>query len=143
MRDAGAVVIRPFMLSDCESAVALWRLIEGMGLNESDTEQAIGQFLERNAGLSAVATSGTVLIGTVLCGHNGRAGFLYHLAVAPQWRRQGIGKRLVGHCFRKLTEANIPRCNIFVYTDNVEGNQFWLRNGWDDPTTWKVLQKRV
>jgi len=131
------------MRSDYESAVVLWRSIEGMGLNESDTEEAIAQFLERNPGFSAVATAGAVLIGTVLCGHNGRAGFLYHFAVAPHWRHQGIGKRLVGYSFRKLTEASIPRCNIFVYTDNVEGNQFWLRDGWVDPTTWKVLQKRV
>ena len=143
MPNSSVVEIRAFVPQDYECAVGLWGSIEGMGLNESDTEQAINQFLERNPDFSAVATVDSVLIGTVLCGHNGRAGFLYHLAVAPQWRGQGVGKRLVGHSFRKLTEANIPRCNIFVYTSNDEGNQFWLRDGWIDPTTWKVLQKRV
>jgi hypothetical protein len=46
-------------------------------------------------------------------------------------------------CFAKLAAENIPRCNIFVYSSNDVGNSFWLNTGWNDPTTWKVLQKHV
>ena len=141
---ASSIAIRPFVISDIAHALDLWSGLDGLGLTESDDEVSISLFLERNPGFSAVATTSEAeVVGTVLCGHNGRAGFLYHLAVAPSHRRCGIGTRLLDFCFARLAEARIPRCNVFVYTANESGNQFWLRRGWDDPTTWKVLQKRV
>lgn len=138
------IQLRAFTIADYESAHRLWSSIEGLGLNESDTPEAIAAFLDRNPGFSAVATDPSgMVIGTILCGHNGRAGSINHLAVAPAHRGQGFGKRLVEYVFARLAEANIPRCNIFVYNDNHGGNDFWLKTGWNDPTTWRVLQKRV
>lgn len=138
------IQLRAFMIADYEAAHRLWTSIEGLGLNESDTPEAISAFLDRNPGFSAVAldASGAV-VGTILCGHNGRAGSINHLAVTPAHRGQGLGKRLVEYAFARLAEANIPRCNIFVYNDNHGGNDFWLKTGWNDPTTWRVLQKHV
>jgi putative acetyltransferase len=63
--------------------------------------------------------------------------------VAPTCRRHGVGTRLAEFCLARLKEARIRRCNIFVYTDNDAGNRFWLRNGWNDPPDWKVLQRPV
>jgi N-acetylglutamate synthase len=144
MNCASAYTVRAFSPVDIGPALAFWTGIEGLGLTESDNEASIHSFLNRNPGFSGVATSlNEEIVGTVLCGHNGRAGFLYHLAVHPQHRRQGLGGYLVEHCIARLAEAAIPRCNIFVYTANNTGNQFWLRRGWHDPTTWKVFQKLV
>lgn len=139
-----AVEIRAFVAADYGLALKLWQSIEGLRLNESDTPEDVREFLDRNPGFSAIAAApGGQIVGAVLCGHNGRSGSLYHLAVASSHRGLGIGRRLVEHCFTKLAAARIPRCNIFVYTENEAANRFWLRNGWDDPTTWKVLQKAV
>jgi N-acetylglutamate synthase len=143
MQDSSTAEIRPFVVADYARALALWSTIEGLGLNESDTPEAIEAFLERNLGFSAVALIDGTMVGTVLCGHNGRAGSLHHLAVAPSCRGRGIGRGLINFAFSKLAAVNIPRCNIFVYTENEEGNRFWLNGGWNDPTTWKVLQKHV
>jgi putative acetyltransferase len=144
MRSLTAVEIRTFVPADCSLALEFWQGIEGLGLNESDTPEAVQAFLQRNPGFSAIAVApGGQIVGAVLCGHNGRSGSLYHLAVASSHRGLGIGRRLVEYCFAKLAAARIPRCNIFAYTENEAGNGFWLRNGWNDPTTWKVLQKRV
>ena len=143
MPSTSTVLIRPFVVADYENAVKLWSEIEGLGLNESDTHEAIEAFLERNPNFSAVAEVEGVIVGTVLCGHNGRAGSLNHLAVSETQRNRGIGHSLVNYSFTKLAEAKIPRCNIFVYTENEVGNRFWLRSGWNDPSTWKVLQKHV
>jgi putative acetyltransferase len=138
------IQIREFGAADYDCAVDFWSAIEGITLNESDTKEAVAAFLDRNPGFSAIATdSAGEVVGAVLCGHNGRAGSLYHLAVAMELRGSGLARRLVEFCFSKLAEANIPRCNIFVYTDNDLGNRFWLNSGWNDPTTWKVLQKHV
>jgi putative acetyltransferase len=140
--DESLFSIRPFVFEDYPRAVAFWSGIEGLKLNESDTPEAIDAFLKRNPGFSAIAENASgETVGTVLCGHNGRAGSLHHLAVAPMLRGRGLGKKLVDYCFARLAEATIPRCNIFVYTDNDLGNSFWLRSGWNDPKDWKVLQK--
>lgn len=138
------ILVRAFRIEDYQSAVGLWSGIEGLRLNESDTLDAISAFLERNPGFSAVATDceGN-LVGTVLCGHNGRAGSIQHLAVAVGHRRKGVASRLLDYAFARLAEAGIPRCNIFVYNDNHQGNSFWMKSGWADPTTWRVLQKHV
>ncbi len=136
--------IREFTLADYDHAIALWSTIDGLFLNESDSRDAIAMYLARNPGFSAVAIdSAGALIGAVLGGHSGRAGFLNHLAVAPAHRGRGIASQLVAHCLTKLAAANIPRCNIFVYNNNDAGNQFWIKIGFHDPTTWKVMQKRV
>jgi putative acetyltransferase len=144
MRDTPPIEVRPFIAGDIDGALSLWSGVEGLAIGESDTRGGIESFLERNPGFSAIAitASGTV-VGAVLCGHNGRAGFLYHLAVAHTHRRHGIGTRLIEFCLARLAEAGIGRCNIFVYTDNDAGNSFWLQNGWKDPVTWKVLQRPV
>jgi N-acetylglutamate synthase len=142
--DDAIIQIRTFEIADYQKAVELWSSMDGLTLNESDTLEAIAVFLKRNPNLSFVATNQYgELVGTILCGHNGRAAHIYHLAVAKAYRNQGLGRRLVDICFKQLAQQNIPRCNIFVYSDNSVGNGFWLANGWNDPSTWKVLQKSI
>jgi putative acetyltransferase len=136
--------VREFVAADIPRALELWSRAEGIGLNESDTFDALERFLRRNAGLSAVATSSdATMIGAVLCGHDGRRGTIHHLAVAEPWRRRGIGKRLLEHCLSGLERARIPRCNLYLYSHNLEGMRFWVHNGWDLAATWQTLQKRL
>ena len=136
--------IREFQPADYPAALTLWQSSEGVGLNESDTQPAISSFLTRNPGLSAVAiTDSGTLIGAVLCGHDGRRGYLHHLAVAKSHRRQGIGHALLHHCFTALANNNIPKCNIFLYSDNLPGQAFWLHNGWQIRETLRLVQKSV
>ncbi len=139
------ISIRVFTASDSSQAIKFWSTIAGLSLHESaDTPEAIAEFLARNPGFSAIALDANQeIIGAVLCGHNGRAGSLYHLAVAEAYRGKGIAQALVSHCYAKLIEAKIPRCNIFVYSNNDQGNRFWLQNGFADPADWKVMQKRL
>lgn len=144
MPNPTSIQIRAFVPTDCDNALALWSSVEGLRLNESDTSEAIEAFLFRNPGFSAIAVDESeAVVGAVLCGHNGRAGSLYHLVVAKTHRDRGIASSLVEYCFSKLDEANIPRCNVFVYSDNDGGNEFWFRTGWTDPKTWRVLQKYI
>jgi putative acetyltransferase len=130
-------------IGDYGQAAVLWQQTEGIGLDESDTEEAVRSYLERNPGISAVAVDEDgQIIGTVLCGHEGRRGYLHHLAVARGHRRQGMARRLLDFCFARLAEAGIPRCTIFLYEENVEGEAFWRHNGWT-LRHWKILQKDV
>jgi putative acetyltransferase len=110
------------------------------GLNESDTRHAIAAYLRRNPRFSFVAEKKGRLIGAVLCGHDGRRGYLHHLAVARQHRQKGIGRQLVNACLAKLRQAGIQRCNIFIFANNAAGIQFWVHQGWKTRTELRVMQ---
>src|SRR6185437_3574928 len=123
-------VIKPMTLADYDEALRLWQNTEGVGLNESDARNAIALYLKRNPRMSFVAREGRELVGAVLCGHDGRRGCLYHLAIAPAHRRKGIGTKLVARCLAALKRARILKCNIFVYNHNADGERFWSSHGW-------------
>jgi putative acetyltransferase len=142
MSDRG-IVVREFLASDLDDAVELWSKSDGVGLNESDTREALLRFLTRNSGQSAVAVDSGTLVGAILCGHDGRRGTIHHLAVAPPWRRRGVGSQLVEYCLSRLREAGIPRCNLYLYDENEAGQRFWEHHGWQAVGTWKTWQRRL
>ena len=90
------------------------------------------QFIARNPGLSRVAIDGTTVVGVAMCGHDGRRGYIYHLAVDPAYRRYGLGKRLVRECLDGLHQAGVVRAIILVSDNNLAGAEFWKRAGWED-----------
>jgi ribosomal protein S18 acetylase RimI-like enzyme len=127
-----AIRTREFLIGDYEAAVELWKRVEGLEIAEGDDKESVAQFLKRNPGLSRVATDGSVIVGVLLCGHDGRRGHIYHLAVDPTYQGVGLGKRLVEECFSGLRNAGIQRAIILVAKDNPRGREFWLRCGWED-----------
>jgi len=136
--------LRPLSLADYTTVRALWEASEGIGLNESDTPEAIALFLDRNPGLSLVAldTAG-VIVGTVLCGHDGRRGYLHHLAVTPSSRGRGLGRAMVNHCLASLQALGIPKCNIYLYANNERGRAFWTHEGWAVRDDLLVMQRGI
>lgn len=118
-------LIREFLPDDIEKAVDLWRVTPGIGLSSADEPQRIQTYLERNPGLSFTAWKDAVMVGAVLCGHDGRRGFLHHLVVHPDYRRQGLGHLLVESCHSALRNIGIERVHIFVYHDNHAALEFW------------------
>ena len=127
-----AIQTRELLISDYAEAVALWEQVEGVEVAEGDLEHEIAAYLERNPGLSRVACDGHRIVGAVLCGHDGRRGWIYHLAVAPSHRSRGLGKRLVDECLVALRGEGIRRAIILVAADNGAGRQFWRDNGWEE-----------
>ena len=137
------MIVRHFRIEDYNVVVRLWRRTEGVGLNESDTRHAIAAYLRRNPRLSFVAEKDGQIIGAVLCGHDGRRGYLHHLVVAKRHRKHGIGRQLVNACLAKLRKAGIQRCNIFIYADNAAGMKFWTHAGWSLRTELRLMQLRL
>ena len=133
-------IVRSFRVEDYDAVIALWRRTEGVGLNESDTRRAIAAFLRRNPRLSLVAEKDGQIIGAVLCGHDGRRGYLHHLAVSKRYRRRGIGRQLVDACLAKLRKAGISKCNIFIFASNAEGMKFWAHTGWTLRAELRLMQ---
>lgn len=118
--------------ADLPSALRLWDQAEGVELDLGDGHDELVRYLERNPGCSHVAVADGILVGAVLAGHDGRRGYLYHLAVAQTARGAGLGRLLVERAVAALRQQGIPRALILVVRDNAAGFAFWRRCGWED-----------
>jgi GNAT superfamily N-acetyltransferase len=121
--------IRAMTLEDYDRVYALWESCAGLGLSAADARDGIAALLERNPGMSFVAVRADDIVGSALCGHDGRRGYIHHLAVSTACRRQGIARALLDRCLDALANCGIDKCHAFVYGDNEEGARFWLQVG--------------
>jgi putative acetyltransferase len=138
-----AYSIQPFTPQDTREALALWKVTPGIGISDADEPEKIAAYLERNPGLSFVARVEGRLVGAVLCGSDGRRGYLHHLAVTPEFRHQDIGTQLVDYCLEGLQTLGISKCHLFVFAGNAEGRAFWERVGWRLRTDLVILSKDI
>ncbi len=136
-----SVEIRSMTAEDYEAVERLWEASPGVGLSLSDTREGVLRFLDRNPGTSFVAVRGPRLVGAVLCGHDGRRGFISHLAVAPDDRRVGLGRALVERCIGALRERSIDKAHIFVFAGNEDAVAFWKRIGWGERSELVMLSR--
>jgi N-acetylglutamate synthase len=126
-------------LADYDEVMALWSACEGVRVNESREELA--RILARNPGFSAVIRSGAKLAAAVLCCHDGRRGYFYHLGVAAEYRKLGLARELVEECLAKLKREGISRCTIFLIAGNESGEAFWRRTGWRERVDLKMFAR--
>jgi ribosomal protein S18 acetylase RimI-like enzyme len=124
------VEIIDFSAGGYDEAIALWKRCEGIGLSDADEREPLTAFLLKNPGLSFVAKEDGTIVGTCLCGSDGRRGYLYHLAVDPAQRRKGIGRILAQKALQALAAQGIQKCHIMVFGTNELGLTFWKNEGW-------------
>ena len=123
-------MIRAMTVNDYEKVYDLWMSCRGMGLNDlDDSAEGIARFLQRNPGTCFVAAEGDAIAGAVLAGHDGRRGYIYHTAVRPEYRRQGIGQKLVDAALQALKGCGIHKVALVVFEKNETGNAFWEEMG--------------
>ena len=121
--------VRAFQGADFEEVRKLWASTEGLGVGPGDSREAVTHFLDRNPGLSLVAVDMGAIVASVLCGHDGRRGYMYRLAVSPDYRSQGVAKDMVRRCLAGLKAAGIVRCLLLVQEDNEGARLFWEKLG--------------
>jgi ribosomal protein S18 acetylase RimI-like enzyme len=125
-----AVSYREMTIADYNCIFSLWSHTDGLGLTSADSRENIEKYLNRNPGGSFVAIEDGKIIGTILCGHDGRRGYIHHLAVEKNYRNKGIANSLVDLALKKLLENGIVKCHVFVFADNASGVNFWEHTGW-------------
>ena len=124
------IYIRPMTVEDYDDVYRLWTLTEGMGLNNlDDTKTGINIFLQRNPNTCFVATFHNKIIGTIISGHDGRRGYIYHTAVSENFRKKGIGQKLVASSLSALKTEGINKVALVVFSKNKLGNLFWEKIG--------------
>ena len=126
------IIIREFKAEDYEKAYALWQTIHGFAMRSiDDSYEGVIKFLDRNPGCSVVAeTKEGDIIGTILCGHDGRRASFYHVCVRENYRRKGVGKRMVVRCMKELEKLKVNKISLVAFKSNELGNSFWHGEGW-------------
>ena len=124
------IYIRPMSIEDYDDIYNLWTLTKGMGLNNlDDTKTGINIFLQRNPNTCFVAISHNEIIGTIISGHDGRRGYIYHTAVSEKFRKKGVGQKLVTSSLAALKNEGINKVALVVFSNNNLGNLFWEKLG--------------
>ena len=117
-------------IADYEKVYALWMSCKNMGFNDiDDSKEGISRFLERNPNTSFVAMENDELLGIILGGHDGRRGYIYHMSVAENHRKKGIGSSLVEKCLESFKNEKISKVALLVFKYNENGNSFWEKQG--------------
>ena len=124
------MIIRLMTIEDYEKVYQLWLSCSGMGLNNlDDSKDGIAKYLDRNPDTCFVAEKSDEIIGVIISGHDGRRGFIYHTAVNPEYRNQGIAKMLVEAAMDALKANGINKVALVVFDRNKDGNAFWEKFG--------------
>lgn len=118
-------------IEDYDEVRALWMGIRGFAIRSiDDSREGVEVFLKRNPTTSAVAVEDGKVVGSILCGHDGRRGCLYHVCVKEEYRLRGIGKQMVVFCMEALRKEKINKVSLIAFTENDIGNAFWKEIGW-------------
>ena len=129
--DAVCYTVRAMQMEDYPRIYTLWTGIEGFGIRSiDDSKEGVERFLKRNPETSIVAEAEGEIIGTILCGHDGRRGCFYHVCVKQGFRKQGIGKAMAVAAMKALQAQQINKVCLIAFLDNQVGNQFWKSVGW-------------
>lgn len=128
--DNGGQVERA-QFSDISLMLDLWKKTAGLGLGISDGEDSLKRFMQRNPSTCLVLRLEKGIAGTVLGGYDGRRGYVYHLAVAPDYQGRGWGKVLLNRVINELKSLGALKIHLFVFNDNKSASGFYQHLGWE------------
>ena len=127
---AETICYRIMTIDDYDKVYALWLSCRNMGFNNlDDSREGIGKYLKRNPSTCFVAVKEHSVVGVILSGHDGRRGFIHHLAVSEECRRQQIATNLVKYALSALQSEGINKVALLAFNYNEAGNAFWENQG--------------
>ena len=138
------ITFRVMTPSDYDGVYHLWINTPGMGLNSSDdSREGIEKYLKRNPTTSFVAECNGTIIGVIMAGHDGRRGYIYHTAVLPAYRQQGVAKQLAAHAMAALDKEGINKVALVAFQKNDLGNGFWEHIGFTERSDLVYRNKNI
>ena len=126
-----SINIRVMTPDDYDKVYKLWLSIKGFGIRSiDDSKEGVERFLKRNPTTSVVAEQNGRIVGSIMCGHDGRTGCFYHVCVARDYRKHGVGYRMVRFAMRALIDEGVSKVTLIAFKANEVGNAFWQSLGW-------------
>ncbi len=123
--------IRPYQASDEPSVVALLSQVLPSSAPHNNPSTSIRKKLLAGDGLLLVAEVNGQLAGTAMGGYDGHRGWIYSVAVLPQYRRQGVGSSLIHALEQLLTKLGCLKINLQVVASNAAVVEFYKKLGFE------------
>jgi ribosomal protein S18 acetylase RimI-like enzyme len=90
--------------------------------------------------LARTSANATILLGrendrivaSAMVGHDGHRGWVYYVAVDPDWRGQGLGRAIMTAAEDWLRQAGIAKLQLLVRRDNAKASAFYETIGYDE-----------
>ena len=109
----------------------MWKRV-GLILRPGDDVEGIKLKLERDPDLFLVSEDANhEIIGVVMGAWDGRRGWINHLAVRPDHRREGVGKALTDELERRLLRKGAAKVNAQIYEWNKNSLDFFKSRGYE------------
>lgn len=109
--------------------IELWHNVFGYEAEHNSPEVVIDKKIQTKDGLFFIAEKDQKVIGTVIAGYDGHRGWIYSIAVHPEYRKQGIGSELLSYTQRKLEDLGCLKVNLQIMEGNEAVQKFYLVNG--------------
>lgn len=129
--------IRAAREEDVDDVVALWSLAAENRGRPADRPDLVRLLIERDPDALLLAVDDGEVVGTVIAGWDGWRASLYRLAVAPDHRRRGTARLLVGRAEARLKALGATRIHAMVLEENNDGNGLWQALGYTPQPDWR------
>lgn len=112
--------IREMTIEDYDEIFALWQVTTKRALSDADSRENIAKYLEHQQGICRLLAYVTVRLCLLyLQVHDGRRGFIHHMAVSPDYRRMGVGRSLATEADKRIKQALVLRKLTFSVTKTI------------------------
>src|SRR5262245_52240624 len=125
-----AMNIRPYAAGDFAAVTALWDAT-GISIHYNDPARNIALMLATHDCQLYVGAEDERVIASIMVGHEGHRGWLYKLAVLPEFQGKGLGRDLVRQAERWLLARGVPKVNLMIRDTNMKVREFYQRLGYD------------
>lgn len=124
------ITYTPIASQDYDGLLALWTKTKGVRVRaDEDSYEGLIRILDRNPDSCFVARGNGEIVGSILCGQDGKRAYVYHLAVSESFRRRQIAQKLLSLVTNVIQAMGIPKISLVVFKDNSDGNAFWKHMG--------------
>ena len=137
--NARAASLRQYIPADQNDLVELWSVC-GLLRPWNDPLEDIHLCVTAPSSELVVADSAGRLIGSAMLGHDGHRGWVYYLAVHPNWQRNGIGRSLMSYAEGWMDQRQVPKIQAMIRADNLPVRGFYKRLGYQDDDV-QVVEK--
>ncbi len=129
--------LRPARPDETGAVLAFWAAA-AEGVSVSDDPSGVSGLIERDPDALILAIEGgDRIVGSVIAGFDGWRCHLYRLAVAPDRRRQGIGRLLIEAAEQRFAAFGGRRADAMVLERNTTAHAAWSAAGYRREDHWR------
>ena len=125
------LIIRSFKISDEPDVIDLWHRCN-LVVPQNDPKKDIEMKLQVQPELFFVGVISSRIVSTVMSGYDGHRGWIYYLAVDPDFQQNGIGRRMVEKAEIKLRKLGCSKINLQIRNSNNSVIAFYKHIGFGD-----------